>query len=224
MSELKSASRAGSKANLNESELPLLESVEKDIMEMKEKASLGGSEPEKDDSSPEKEGEAKKDEETKAEKKSKKPRRERAQRERSVVENLTVGLNVIDRDDKHINETVNINFEDVIAEPDAAQGIEAIWRGVFLIFTGVRFWAYRLLALFLAIPIAFVWAIVFTLITFVYIWVATPFLKVFDILLNIIRRVWTGLVMTVCEPFALAFASVFSGIRIKHQSKPDSEV
>lgn len=61
MAETKSASRSGSKLNLNESTMPLLdeeahekaETPEKDVIEMKEKASTT-SEGEKDDSNPEK--------------------------------------------------------------------------------------------------------------------------------------------------------------------------
>lgn len=61
MAETKSASRSGSKLALNESTMPLLddeahekaETPEKDAIEMKEKASTT-SEPEKDDSNPEK--------------------------------------------------------------------------------------------------------------------------------------------------------------------------
>ena len=61
MAETKSTSRAGSKLNLNESTMPLLdeeahekaETPEKDAIEMKEKASTT-SEGEKDDSNPEK--------------------------------------------------------------------------------------------------------------------------------------------------------------------------
>ena len=61
MADTKSGSRSGSKLNLNESTMPLLdddahekaETPEKDAIEMKEKASTT-SEPEKDDSNPEK--------------------------------------------------------------------------------------------------------------------------------------------------------------------------
>lgn len=61
MAETKSTSRSGSKLNLNESTMPLLdeeahekaETPEKDVIEMKEKASTT-SEGEKDDSNPEK--------------------------------------------------------------------------------------------------------------------------------------------------------------------------
>lgn len=62
MAETKSSSRAGSKLNLNESTMPLLdeealekaETPEKDAIEMKEKASTTSDQAEKDDSDPEK--------------------------------------------------------------------------------------------------------------------------------------------------------------------------
>merc|ERR1711928_215904 len=54
-------------------------------------------------------------------KKEKKEKTENAHRRtQSCVQSFTVGLNVLDRDEKHINDTINLNFEDVLAEPDAS--------------------------------------------------------------------------------------------------------
>lgn len=96
MAETKSASRSGSKLNLNESTMPLLddeahekaETPEKDVIEMKEKASTT-SEGEKDDSNPEKIEEEKKDgdDESGDKKKKKKEKKEKKEKKRKEGEN-----------------------------------------------------------------------------------------------------------------------------------------
>lgn len=82
-----------------------------------------------------------------------------------------------------------LNFEDVLAEPDVAHGFDPIWRSAFILFTGSRFWIYRLLSAFLALPLALVWGITFSLITFFSVWFATPVLRIMDVFLFFIRRV-----------------------------------
>merc|ERR1712127_1106202 len=226
MAETKSTSRAGSKLNLNESTMPLLdeeahekaETPEKDAIEMKEKASTT-SEGEKDDSNPEKtegeeeEEEKKDDGEEKKSKKSKKEKKEKTEtahrRTQSCVQTFTVGLNVLDRDEKHINDTINLNFEDVLAEPDASHGFDPIWRSAFILFTGSRYWIYRLLSALFALPLALVWGVLFSLITFVSVWLATPVLRILDVVLFYIRRVLVALVQTTLEPVANAFGGCF---------------
>lgn len=236
MAETKSASRSGSKLNLNESTMPLLdeeahekaETPEKDAIELKEKASTT-SEAEKDDSNPEKveEGEEKKDEaeEKKSKKKEKKDKKEKEKKEKkekchrrttSCVQTFTVGLNVLDRDEKHINDTINLNFEDVLAEPDAAHGFDPIWRTSYVLFTGTRYWIYRLLAAVFALPLALIWGITFSLITFISIWLATPILRVLDVFLFYIRRIWVALVQTTLEPVASAVGGCLANIKVSH--------
>lgn len=236
MAETKSTSRAGSKLNLNESTVPLLdeeahekaETPEKDAIEMKEKASTT-SEGEKDDSNPEKtegEEEEKKDQGEEKSKKSKKSKKEKKEtkenchrRTASCVQTFTVGLNVLDRDEKHINDTVNLNFEDVLAEPDSMHGFDPIWRSSFILFTGSRYWIYRLLSALLALPLALVWGVLFSLISIFSVWFATPILRILDIVLFYIRRVWVALVNTAIEPVAMAFGGCLAK-RSHSQSAP----
>ena len=82
-----------------------------------------------------------------------------------------------------------LNFEDVLAEPDASHGFDPIWRSAFILFTGSRYWIYRLLSALLALPLALVWGIAFSLITFVSVWLATPVLRILDVVLFYIRKV-----------------------------------
>lgn len=82
-----------------------------------------------------------------------------------------------------------VNFEDIIGEPDAAQGFDGAYRLAFGLFSFVRFWVYRLLAVILAVPLALVWAVVFALLTLVSVWLLTPAFRVLDIAFYFVHRV-----------------------------------
>mgnify|MGYP002649364246 CR=1 FL=1 len=82
-----------------------------------------------------------------------------------------------------------MNFEDIIGEPDAAQGFDGAYRLAFGLFSFVRFWVYRLLAVILAVPLALIWAVVFALLTLVSVWLLTPAFRVLDIAFYFVHRV-----------------------------------
>ena len=84
---------------------------------------------------------------------------------------------------------LQLNFEDVLAEPDVSHGFDPIWRSSYVLFTGSRYWIYRLLAALFALPLALVWGITFSLITFFSVWFATPALRILDVVLFYVRRV-----------------------------------
>lgn len=82
-----------------------------------------------------------------------------------------------------------MNFEDVLAEPEHSQGFDPIWRVAYLLFTGSRTWIYRLLAAVFALPLALIWGVAFSLLTFISVWLATPVLRVLEVVLFYVRRV-----------------------------------
>lgn len=102
---------------------------------------------------------------------------------------FTVGINLLDRDERSINDHVNVSFEDVIGEPDATQGFDAAYQLSFGLFQFVRFWLYRVLMAIIALPLAFIWALVFALLSLVSVWVITPGFRVMDILFFFVHRV-----------------------------------
>jgi len=212
--ETKSGSKSGSKTNLNESTLPLLEEQEtKDVPEKIELTEKDKDEDKKD------QNESKKDKKKKEKKeKVKKETTKRSLDATKCAQNFTVGLNVLDRDEKKINDHVNVQFEDIIGEPDPTHGFEFIWRLTFLIFNVTRFWVYRFVAAILAIPFAFFWAIIFAIINIGTIWCCTPSLRVFDLLLHYVHRVWSGLIRTVLDPFFTSAGLLFNNMRSKRET------
>ena len=56
---------------------------------------------------------------------------------------------------------LQLGFNDVLAEPDTAQGFDAVWKLAYVVFSQTKCWLYRILAAVVAIPAAIFWGIVF---------------------------------------------------------------
>jgi len=206
--------KSGSKTNLNESTLPLLDTdakgdTKEEKIELESKAE--GEQVEKSDSKEKGKKVAAKKEKVKKEKviKERKPCVSPLTR----AQNFTIGLNVLNRDEKEINRTVNIQFDDVLGETDNNQGFEFVWRLTFLIFQAVRLWAYRLVATVIALPLAILWALVFATLNVLSVWGFTPLLRVYDIILHHIHRVWSGLARTALDPLFTSAGLLLANIR-----------
>lgn len=235
------SSRSGSRANLNESTLPLLEDVgggdvkadeakEKIELELKggdsgskgEDSNAATAEPGSDAGGKEAGGESdaeagKKDKKGKDKKKDKKKKEKKAsshKRSPSCVETLTIGLNLLDRDEKHVNDSINLVFEDVLAEPDASHGFDGAWKLTYLVFTSTRLWCYRLLSALLALPCGLTWGLLFSLLSLVHVWLLTPTLRVFDVILHVVHRVWGGLVRTLLDPVFQSVGKLAGDVRV----------
>jgi len=209
-----SDSKSGSKSDLNESNMPLLdddqaekaaETPEKEQIEMKEE----GVE-EKDDSKETEKGKKKKE---KKEKKPKEPK-EKKPKGPNCIEINSAGLNLADRDGKAINSDVCLDFDDVLAEPGSTHGLDPVWQISFVLFTQTKLWLYRIFAALVAIPAALVWALVFSLITVVYVWILAPGLRLFELGVAVARRVFVGVMRCTVEPICAAVGAVFSQIGV----------
>jgi len=155
--------------------------------------------------------------------KKKKEKKEKVKKESTTkrsfdicAQNFTVGLNVLDRDEKHINDFVNISFEHLIGEPDPTHGFEFVWRLVYLLFNATRFWFYRIIAAIIAIPLALLWALVFAFLNVTTVWFITPFLRLFDVFLFFANRLWSGLIRCVLDPFFHSGAILFTHFKGRH--------
>jgi len=105
--ETKSGSKIGSKSNLNESSVPLLEEQEGkgDIPEKIEMETKNDNNDEKKD-----QNETKDKKDKKKKEKKEKVKKESAKRSLDIcAQNFTFGLNVLDRDEKKVNDHVNVD-------------------------------------------------------------------------------------------------------------------
>jgi len=209
-----SDSKSGSKSDLNESNMPLLDD---------DQAEKAGETPEKEQIELTEEGaEEKGDESEKGKKKKKKEKKPKVPKEKKPAgppcyEALSAGLDLANRDGKAINADVSLEFDDVLAEPAGALSIDPIWQISFVLFSQTKLWLYRIAAAIVAVPAALLWALVFALITVVYIWILAPALRLFDLGVCIARRVLVGLMRTTVEPVCAAVGAVFSQMSVSQK-------
>ena len=57
--------------------------------------------------------------------------------------------------------TLQLGFNDVLAEPDTAQGFDAVWKLAYVVFTQTKLWLYRLVGAAVAVPAAIFSGVVF---------------------------------------------------------------
>merc|ERR1712018_928029 len=191
-------SKSGSKDNLNESNMPLLEGEEEaeetPEMEVEEK------EEKKDESTEKKE---------KKEKKKVKVPKVKKEPGPSCIDTLSSGLDLGARDSQGINVEIDLDFDDVIAEPKAAHGFDPIWRLSFILFSQTKLWTYRVLAAILAAPLSILWGLLFSILSVLYVWIIRPVMRIVETVLAIFRRFWVVLLNATLAPLCDAVGGVF---------------
>merc|ERR1712001_189950 len=190
-------SKSGSKDNLNGSNMPLLEGEEK-AEETPEKEVVEMELEEKEE---------KKDEST--EKKEKKENKVKEEPGPSCIDTLSSGLALGTRDSQGINVEINLDFDDVIAEPKAAHGFDPIWRLSFILFSQTKLWTYRVLAALLAAPLSILWGLLFSILSVVYVWIIRPVMRIVETVLAIFRRFWVVLLNATLAPLCDAVGGIF---------------
>merc|ERR1712008_184966 len=197
-------SKSGSKDNLNESNMPLLEGEEK-AEETPEKEVVEMELEEKKDESTEKKD--KKEKKVK-EKKVKVPKVKKEPGP-SCIDTLSSGLDLGTRDSQGINVEINLDFDDVIAEPKAAHGFDPVWRLSFILFSQTKLWTYRILAALLAAPLSILWGLLFSILSVLYVWIIRPVMRIVETVLAIFRRFWVVLLNATLAPVCDAVGGVF---------------
>ncbi len=196
-------SKNGSKSNLNESNMPLLDDVSWRfsvyciwISKPSSANDFLNSQVEKSGETPEKEQiemkeDEKKDDSTEKKDKKKKEKKPKEKKEKgpNCIDLISKDLDLANRDCNMVNVDIDLDFDDVLAEPAAAQGFEWVWKVAFVVFSQTKGWFYKLFAALVAIPASLMWAVVFAAVSVLYIWVLSPALRLFDLTLAIVRRV-----------------------------------
>uniref|UniRef100_A0A452H3S2 Caveolin n=1 Tax=Gopherus agassizii TaxID=38772 RepID=A0A452H3S2_9SAUR len=108
---------------------------------------------------------------------------------------------------------LQIDFEDVIAEPDGTHSFDGIWKASFTTFTVTKYWFYRLLSAIFGIPLALIWGIYFAILSFLHIWAVVPCIRSYLIEIQCISRVYSICIHTFCDPLFEAIGKMFSTIR-----------
>ncbi|GIY63964.1 hypothetical protein CEXT_173141 [Caerostris extrusa] len=71
----------------------------------------------------------------------------------TCIDSFTRNMNLLDRDTEHINDHINVVFEEILAEPRANQSFDEVWKFAYVLFAGTKLWAYRVLAAVFRCPL-----------------------------------------------------------------------
>ncbi|CDW52217.1 caveolin 1 [Trichuris trichiura] len=134
---------------------------------------------------------------------------------------MTIGVNLLDRDEKLINEHIKLSFEDIMAEPDGYHSWDWVWKSTNKLFVGTRKVFYRLLAFIVAFPCALVWALIFALLTCLNVWLLTPLARALAIPAVCIAKVWAFLIQSIFDPIFRSCGLLYSNVHVKrYQLEP----
>ncbi|OCT67296.1 caveolin-3 [Xenopus laevis] len=140
---------------------------------------------------------------------------EPAKQDKSNTEALTKEIDLVQRDPKKINqEVVQVDFEDVIAEPDGTHSFDGVWKASSTTFTVTKYWCYRMLSAIFGLPLALLWGFVFACLSFCHIWAVVPCVKSYLIEVQCLGQFYAICVRTFCDPIFEAVGKVLGGIRV----------
>jgi len=133
---------------------------------------------------------------------------------------MTIGINMLDRDEKGIIDHIKLQFEDVFAEPDGYHSMDCAWRLTYRVFTGTRCVLYKLLSLICALPCAVVWGITFALLSVCNIWACVPFGRALTIPAIWIAKMWNFVVRSLFDPLFRSCGLCLGGITLRRFDQP----
>ncbi|KAG8439795.1 hypothetical protein GDO86_005821 [Hymenochirus boettgeri] len=97
-----------------------------------------------------------------------------------------------DRDPNKLNSHLNVSFEDVIGEPSTTHSFDKVWVCSTALFEISKYLIYKVLTLVLAVPLAFLLALVFVVFSCIHIWIVMPFVKSCLMVFPSVKKIWKG--------------------------------
>ena len=106
-----------------------------------------------------------------------------------------------------------LDYEEVIAEPDGIKSIDCVWNCSFKCFNLWKNLCYQILTLLCGMCIAACWGCEFAILAFEHIWHWTPCFKCVEMQVLAIKKFFSLLVHCVCDPCCEAIGLIFEAFR-----------
>lgn len=100
-------------------------------------------------------------------------------------------IDMINRDPREMNNYIQVEFDDVFAEPTGTHSTDCVWRNSFKCFTCGKNVCYKLMTFFCGICIALAWGCAFAQISFSVIWCLAPYLRAIHIILYPLKKIYS---------------------------------
>ncbi|KAM4747201.1 caveolin-2 [Rhinophrynus dorsalis] len=120
-----------------------------------------------------------------------------------------------DRDPNRLNSHLKFGFEDVIGEPATTHSFDKVWICSTALFEISKYLIYKVLTLFLAIPLAFVIGLLFAILSCLHIWVVMPFVKTCLMVLPSVQAIWKGMTDSFIDPLFASMGRCFSSVSLR---------
>uniref|UniRef100_A0AC34RJB6 Caveolin n=1 Tax=Panagrolaimus sp. JU765 TaxID=591449 RepID=A0AC34RJB6_9BILA len=127
----------------------------------------------------------------------------------------TFGLDMINRDEKSLQTTIDLGFSDIFGEPDAVRSINGIWKVTNCVFLAVRSFFYKLITLIVAIPLAIIFGLLFAIVSALNVFVCVPVGRLLQVPAQWIFKTWNCLISNVFDPVFRSIGLCFNGITIR---------
>merc|ERR1719266_3174141 len=157
-------------------------------------------------------------EETGKEEKKKKEKKVKVAKENgpSCIDTFSTSLDLTARDKQGINTEIDLDFDDVLAEPSAVHGFDPIWRLSFVLFSQTKLWIYRIISAIVAVPLTILWAIIFSILSVLYVWVIRPIIRIIELFLAVFKKVLISVLGATLEPLCHATGAIFGRVRVNN--------
>ena len=100
-------------------------------------------------------------------------------------------LDLINRDPHKMNHFIQVEFDDVLAEPSGTHSKDCVWKNSYKCFTCGKNNAYSILTLLCGIISALSWGCTFGCLAFEIIWCITPCVRLLNVLLHPIKKIFS---------------------------------
>ncbi|XP_026774814.2 caveolin-2-like [Pangasianodon hypophthalmus] len=127
------------------------------------------------------------------------------------------GMKVLikDRDPKGMNDFLKVAFEDVIAEPASVHSFDKVWLWSNALFEVSRLCLYRFISLLLAVPVALLAGLLFSILTFLHIWFIVPTMQLLLMNMHWVKVVWASVLDLTISPFFFSLGRCCGSISIR---------
>ncbi|KAI6229314.1 Caveolin [Aphelenchoides besseyi] len=133
---------------------------------------------------------------------------------KGACEGTTFGVDFTRRDDNQLHTAIDLGFADIFGEPDAIHSFNGVWRVTNSVFLVVRNFFYKLFALILCIPAAFLFGLLYALISALGVFCIIPAGRLLAIPAAWLFKLWSCVIFNVLQPIAAGIAHLFSQIKI----------
>jgi len=129
---------------------------------------------------------------------------------------LSYGVNLVQRDDHGLQTGIDLGYEDIYGEPDSVHSFNSIWRTNATVFQAVRSFFYKLFSFIIAIPLAIVFGVLFALVSALSVFVFVPAGVLLSIPINWVFKVWSYAVRAVFVPVFQAVGHCFGNVKVSN--------